>query len=99
MRRSGPDAVPGPMAALIHLTELLVHGADLAVATGREDLVDQAACDQLLATMRGMDFHAFRRPGMFGPEIPAPGDAPAHRQLLAFLGRNLPQDQTSRPVA
>ncbi|WP_433348560.1 TIGR03086 family metal-binding protein [Microtetraspora malaysiensis] len=97
--RLGFGAVPGPMAALIHLTELLVHGADLAVATGREHLVDQAACDQLLATMRGMDFHAFRRPGMFGPEISAPGDAPAHRQLLAFLGRNLPQDQTSRPVA
>ncbi len=29
-------ALPGPMAAVIHLTEILVHGVDLAVATGQE---------------------------------------------------------------
>jgi uncharacterized protein (TIGR03086 family) len=87
--RLGFGAVPGPMAATIHLTEVLVHGADLAVATGQEHLVDHPACDSLLATMRDMDFDAFRRPGMFGPEVPAPVTAPAHRRLLAFLGRDL----------
>ncbi|GAA2166049.1 TIGR03086 family metal-binding protein [Actinomadura napierensis] len=87
--RLGFGVVPGPMAALIHLTELLAHGADLAVATGREALVDQAACRDLLAVMRGMDFGAFRRPGMFGPERHAPDGAAPHRELLAFLGRDL----------
>jgi uncharacterized protein (TIGR03086 family) len=87
--RLGFGAVPGPMAALIHLTEVLVHGVDLALATGQEAFVDESACEELLTTMRGMDFGAFRRPDMFGPERPAPAQAPAHRRLLAFLGRDL----------
>jgi uncharacterized protein (TIGR03086 family) len=82
-------AVPGPMAALIHLTEVLVHGVDLAVATNQEHRVDQRQCEQLLAVMRSMDFDTFRQPGMFGAERAAPDDAPAHRVLLAFLGRDL----------
>jgi hypothetical protein len=72
------------MAALIHLTEVLVHGADLAIATGQEALLDEHACASLLTVMVGMDFDAFRRPGMFGPALSAPADAPAHRRLLPF---------------
>jgi uncharacterized protein (TIGR03086 family) len=83
----GFGATPAPMAALIHRTEILVHGVDLAVVTGQEDHIDQRQCAQLLATMRAMDFDAFRRPGMFGGENPVPADTPAHRRLLAFLGR------------
>ncbi|MFF1615162.1 TIGR03086 family metal-binding protein [Amycolatopsis sp. NPDC058278] len=81
--------VPGPMAALIHLTEVLGHGVDLAIATDQETTVDAPACDDLLTTIRGMDFDAFRRPGMFGPELHQLADALAHRRLLAFLGRDL----------
>lgn len=87
--RLGFGAVPGSMAALIHLTEVLVHGADLALATGQEHLIDEESCDELLTIMRGMDFDAFRRPGMFGPALPAADEAPAHRRLLAFLGRDV----------
>jgi uncharacterized protein (TIGR03086 family) len=87
--RLGFGEVPGPMAALIHLTELVAHGADLALATGRQHLVDDPLCAELLAVMHGMDFTPFRRPGMFGPAVPSSDDAPAHRQLLAFLGREL----------
>ncbi|MES9524330.1 TIGR03086 family metal-binding protein [Streptomyces capoamus] len=85
--RLGFGSVPGPMAALIHLTEILVHGLDLAVAADRTDLIDQHLCEDLLARMRRVDMDAFRRPGMFGPQAPAPADAPAHAKLLAFLGR------------
>ncbi|MFD9433000.1 TIGR03086 family metal-binding protein [Streptomyces sp. NPDC060002] len=87
--RLGFGTVPGPMAALIHLTEVVVHGVDLAVVTDQEHLVDHRLCDDLLAVMRGMDFDAFRRPGMFGPEALAPTGSPAHRRLLAFAGREL----------
>ena len=81
--------MPAPMAAQIHLTEVLVHGVDLAVVTGQHDRIDQHQCEQLLGTMRRMDFDAFRRPGMFDAERPAPDGAPAHQRLLAFLGRDL----------
>lgn len=79
--------LPGRMAALIHLTELVGHGLDLAVVSEQTGLVDEKLCEELLATLRSLDFDAYRRPGMFGPEITAPADAPAHQRLLAFLGR------------
>ncbi|WP_330181696.1 TIGR03086 family metal-binding protein [Nocardia sp. NBC_01503] len=86
--RLGFGTVPGTTAALIHLTEVLVHGIDLAVAAGHEDLIDQRAAAELLEIMRGMDFDAFRQPGMFGPDVSVPAAAPAHRRLLAFTGRS-----------
>ncbi|MGW5245778.1 TIGR03086 family metal-binding protein [Streptomyces sp. NPDC004129] len=89
MVRLGFGPVPGPMAALIHLTEVLVHGVDLATAAGRTDLVDQRLCEDLLTHMRRTGMDAFRGPGMFGPENPAPEGAAAHVRLLAFLGRQV----------
>ncbi|MFE7796143.1 TIGR03086 family metal-binding protein [Nocardia sp. NPDC057440] len=85
--RLGFGLVPGPMAAVIHLTEVLVHGIDLAVATDQERLLDQQLCGEMLAIMRDMGIGNFRTPGMFGPERPTSGDAPAHRELFAYLGR------------
>ena len=83
-------ALPGPMAALIHFTEVCVHGVDLAVATGQQAVVDEELCGELLAVMHGLGgFDAYRVPGVFGPEVqPAPEAAP-HGQLLAYLGRTL----------
>lgn len=83
-------ALPGPMAALIHFTEVCVHGVDLAVATGQRDVLDEELCAELLSVMRGMGgFDAYRMPGVFGPEVqPAPGAAP-HERLLAYLGRTI----------
>lgn len=79
--------LPGPMAAMIHLTELVVHGADLAVATAQEHLIDEEACAALLATMHTMGMDPYRLPGVFNPELQPPANAPAHRRLLAYLGR------------
>ena len=79
----------GPTSDDIHLTEVVVHGLDLAVATEQEFRVDEELSEQLLATMTstgGID--AFRRPGIFGPEVTAES-APAHRRLLAYLGRSI----------
>ena len=80
-------ALPGPMAAVVHLTEIVVHGTDLAVATGQEPLVDEELCGELLVTMRSMGIDAYRIPGVFDPETQTTEDAPPHRRLLAFLGR------------
>lgn len=85
--RLGFGAVPGPLGALIHLTEVLVHGIDIAVVTDQLHLVDQDACEQLLNTLRGMDFDVFRGPGLFDPQQSVPADAAAYLRLLAFLGR------------
>jgi uncharacterized protein (TIGR03086 family) len=81
-------ALPGTMAAVVHLTEVLVHGVDLAVATGQPQRIDDRQCTDLLGTMQdmgGMD--SYRVPGLFGAELPAPAGASPHRRLLAYLGR------------
>jgi uncharacterized protein (TIGR03086 family) len=44
-------AIPAPIAAVIELTEIVVHGLDLAVATGQEDDIDQAQAQALLELM------------------------------------------------
>jgi uncharacterized protein (TIGR03086 family) len=82
-------SVPAPLAAIVELTEIVVHGLDVAVATGQEDAVDQAQAERLLALMAGMGIDGFRAPGIFGPEQSVPAEAPAHRRLLAFLGRTV----------
>lgn len=82
--------VPAPLGAVIELTEVVVHGLDLAVATGQEHRVDARQSTALHDLMLGMGMDSFRVPGVFGPAVPVPTDAPPHRQLLAFLGRRLP---------
>ncbi|MBF6078993.1 TIGR03086 family metal-binding protein [Nocardia beijingensis] len=82
--------LPGPAAALVHLTELLVHGTDIAVAIDRPDLADDQLCGELLATMQTMGgIDSFRAPGIFGPEVLVGDDEPAHRRLLAYAGREV----------
>jgi uncharacterized protein (TIGR03086 family) len=82
--------LPGPMAAVVHLTEVVVHGVDLAIATGQVTLIDQPLCEELLAMMVGMGgIDAFRVPGVFGPEVETVETAPPHQRLAAFVGREL----------
>lgn len=82
--------VPAPLGSVIELTEVVVHGLDVALATGQEDRVDAGQSIALHELMLGMGMDPFRVPGVFGPAVPVPADTPAHRQLLAFLGRQLP---------
>jgi uncharacterized protein (TIGR03086 family) len=82
--------VPAPLGAVIELTEVVVHGLDLAVATGQSDRVDEAQAAALHQLMLGMGFDAFRAPGVFGPAVEVAASAPPHQRLLAFLGREVP---------
>jgi uncharacterized protein (TIGR03086 family) len=82
--------VPAPLGAVIELTEVVVHGLDLAVATGQSDRVDDDQAAALHQLMLGMGFDAFRVPEVFGPAAEVADTAPAHLRLLAFLGREVP---------
>jgi uncharacterized protein (TIGR03086 family) len=82
--------MPGAAAARIRVVEMLVHGWDLAEATGQvtpfpEDLAEQALAftrPQLEALPPG------RSP--FSPPQPVADDAPAILRLVACLGRSIP---------
>lgn len=79
---------PAAVAVRMHTVDHLVHGWDVAVATGQDaalpdDLV-AAAWEEMTAALDG----APRSPGhAFGPPVPWPDDAPLHQRLVAFLGR------------
>jgi uncharacterized protein (TIGR03086 family) len=86
--------VPAPLGAVIELTEVVVHGLDLAVATGQTERVDEEQAAALHRLMLGMGFDAFRVPGVFGPAVEVASDAPASVRLLGFLGRETSHFET-----
>ena len=79
--------MPGPALAGFTTLDILVHGWDLATATGQPaDLDGRLAAHalefagQTLATAEG-------RAGRIGPAVPVAADAPVTQRLAAFLGR------------
>jgi uncharacterized protein (TIGR03086 family) len=88
--------VPGSMFARYVAFDGLVHGWDLATATGqryapRKQLVSEAdafARELLQPEMRDGD--------TFAAEKPAPAEATPLERLVAFTGRSLPNQETPR---
>ncbi|WP_411107620.1 TIGR03086 family metal-binding protein [Streptomyces sp. cmx-4-9] len=87
MTRAGGVDLPGEIAGLVAADELVVHGWDLARATGQEYAPDQAALDAaygfLLASAEdggGGD--------IFGPAVPVPDDAPLLARAVGLSGRD-----------
>lgn len=76
---------PGAVALRLRLTEVLVHGWDLARATGQRLQVADDLVDEALAFVGTVELprHAFAEPR------PAPPDASAVDRLAARLGRSL----------
>lgn len=78
--------VPGRVYAGHRFIDVLIHGWDLAVATGQDRMLDPElveACWEVvqpqLAELQGS--------GAFGTEVPVPHDAPLQDRLLGQLGR------------
>ncbi|HEY3979227.1 MAG TPA: TIGR03086 family metal-binding protein [Streptosporangiaceae bacterium] len=82
--------MPGLGTLHIRMVEMLVHGWDLAQATGQPAAFPDDLAEQELAFTRPQ--LAALPPGRspFGPEQPAAGDAPAIIRLVACLGRPAP---------
>lgn len=79
--------VPGMVALHLRITEVLVHGWDLARATGQpaELPEDLAEAELSFNRPRLADIPADRRP--FAPPQPVAAEAPAIDRLAACLGR------------
>ncbi|GAC1639429.1 MAG: TIGR03086 family metal-binding protein [Chloroflexota bacterium] len=81
---------PVPGAVLLHLriTELLVHGWDLACATGQPPRLPDDLAEEELAFARGPQAPDVPRTGHpFGPPQSVDAEAPAIVRLVAYLGR------------
>lgn len=84
-----PGRVPGIVALHLRLVETLVHGWDLAQATGQQTRFPDAIVEQELAFTRGK-LAELGSSRAFAPPEPVAEDAPPIDQLAACLGRAIP---------
>jgi uncharacterized protein (TIGR03086 family) len=69
-------------------TDLVIHGWDLARATGQDERLDPDDVHAIFEAMQPMD-EQMRGPGAFGPKVEPPPGADEQTQLLCFLGRQV----------
>lgn len=81
-------AMPAPAAMALHFLDNVVHGWDLARATGQTPAVTDDVATVALGVASGMASPELRAAGVFGPEIPCADTAPAVDRLVALLGRS-----------
>ncbi|MFB7666420.1 TIGR03086 family metal-binding protein [Kitasatospora sp. NPDC056138] len=85
-----PGGGTGPRLADLQLLEAVLHGWDLATATGQDRSGDAEAVRAVQQRWYGNHPDGVRaRTGMFGPSRPAPDDAPALDRIAAYFGRTL----------
>lgn len=97
------DSPAGHMTVAAHIDQvvsddMVLHGWDLARATGQDDTMDPEDVERMLAANHAIPpevMQMLRTPGafgpgvvVFGPEITVPSDAPAQDRLLGFIGRD-----------
>jgi len=78
--------MPGPALAGFTTLDILVHGWDLARATGQPAALDDALTAHVLAFAEQAIAPDFRAPRI-GPAVPVAADAPLTDRLVGFLGR------------
>jgi uncharacterized protein (TIGR03086 family) len=85
---SEPDVIDktGPSLG-IAFSDQLLHGWDLAKATGQDTTMPDGLPEAAYQMIHGR-FTDDQRKGMFKPEIPVAADAPAQDKLLAYTGRD-----------
>lgn len=87
--RLGDSAMPGDMALSMILWEYLVHGWDLARATGQRWSPPEAATQESLAFAPSMLTPDYQGEGKaFAPRVPVAADAPPLDRLLGLSGRD-----------
>ncbi|WP_330350164.1 TIGR03086 family metal-binding protein [Streptomyces sp. NBC_00582] len=87
MTRAGGVDLPGAVAGAVAADELVIHGWDLARATGQQYLPDPAA----LRATYAFQSAAVDEPGrgeIFGPVVPVPQDAPLLDRTVGLSGRD-----------
>ena len=87
---AGGVTMPAEAMGVVALDELVLHGWDLARATGQDfrcDPASTAAVLEFTAESAEPDTAAGRE-GLFGPVVPVPEDAPPLDRALGFAGRD-----------
>ncbi|MGP4017102.1 TIGR03086 family metal-binding protein [Saccharopolyspora sp. 5N708] len=88
MTQAGGVELPGPVAGRVAMNEIVVHGWDIAKATGQPFRCDPAATAASLEFVSQAASDGSDGGGLFGPAVEVPADAPALDQLIGLSGRN-----------
>ena len=88
MTGAGGLELPGEVAGMISLDELVVHGWDLAVATGQVYEPAPALLGPLHGFVESFVGDGPPREGLFGPAVQVPDDAALLDRVLGLTGRD-----------
>ena len=86
--RAGGIEMPGAVAGAVAADELVIHGWDLARATGQPYDPDPAAVRASYAFLWAATDETGPGDGVFGPVVPVPDDAPLLDRAVGLSGRN-----------
>lgn len=87
---AGGVTLPAEQMGVVALDELVLHGWDLARATGQQFNCDPASTAAVLAFTRqsAQPEQAVSREGLFGPVVEVPEHAPDFDKALGYAGRD-----------
>ena len=88
MTRAGGVDLPGQVGGLVALDEIVLHGWDLAVATGHPFDVRPDLLSAVHGFVESFGADPQARGGLFGPIVDVPADAPALDRVLGLAGRD-----------
>lgn len=86
MTRAGGVDLPADVMGSVALAEVVIHGWDVARASGQPYDCDPATLQACLAHLA--QFDAAGTEGMFGPAVPVADDAPDLDRVIAMSGRD-----------
>lgn len=86
----GGVTMPATIIGLVALDELVLHGWDVARATGQNFRCDERSAEGVLTftQMSAAPGEEAAREGLFGPVVPVPADAPVLERALGLSGRD-----------
>jgi uncharacterized protein (TIGR03086 family) len=90
MTQAGGIDLPGEVAGLVALDELVLHGWDVARASGQAYVCDEASLEAVggfVAQFSGPGSET-QRAGLFGPEVAVAADAPLIDRVVGMAGRD-----------
>ena len=89
MTQAGGVDLPGEVAGIVALDEVVIHGWDLAVSTGQSFSCDPGLAEAAYGfAQASVAENPQGSPGLFGPPVPVPDDAPLIDRLLGLTGRD-----------